>query len=166
MGKDSQKQIGELVARLVKEGETRADQMQTAVGDWGGKSRKGVAEFQERIRIAIRDELKRLGVATKSDVDKLDRKIARVEKQLADVAKSESSAPTRPARSPRPARKSSTSSSRSTPAPKPKPSENGSRDVTKAGGGTSRASGAGGTSQKSAGGSGSARSHQQRRPSN
>ena len=84
---ESRKQIEKFVQRLVKEGQLRSDQVQASVDDIQKRSEKAVDDFRKRVRGVMQDELKRVGVATKSDLDKLERKIGRVEKQVTGIKK-------------------------------------------------------------------------------
>lgn len=82
---ESRKQIESFVKRLVKEGQVRSDQVQGTVDDIQKRSEKALTDFRKRVRGVIQDELTRVGVATKSDIDRIERKIGRVEKQVAEV---------------------------------------------------------------------------------
>jgi len=79
----TQAQIESFVNQMVKEGQVRAAEAGKAVDDIQARLSRQAAQTQKRIRGVITDELKRLGLATKSDVDRLERKVARLEKQLA-----------------------------------------------------------------------------------
>lgn len=78
----TQAQIESFVNQMVKEGQVRAAEAQKAADDIQNRLQKQASQTQKRIRDGIRDEFKRLGLATRSDVDRLERKVARLEKQL------------------------------------------------------------------------------------
>lgn len=78
----TQKQVQAFVNSMVRDGQLRAGEAQKAIDDIQGRLAKQLADTQKRVRDTMRDELKRIGVATKSDLDRLERKVARLEKQL------------------------------------------------------------------------------------
>lgn len=79
----TQKQVQSFVNSMVRDGQLRAGEAQKAIDDIQARLAKQLAETQKRVRDTMRDELKRIGVATKADVDRLERKVARLEKQIA-----------------------------------------------------------------------------------
>lgn len=79
----TQKQIQAFVNSMVRDGQIRASEAQKSIDDIQGRLAKQLADTQKRVRETLRDEFKRLGVATKSDLDRLERKVARLEKQIA-----------------------------------------------------------------------------------
>lgn len=111
LGNESRKQVETFVRRLVKEGELRTDQVQQAIDEIQRRSKKSVDELQKRIRQQLKEELNRIGVATRSDIEKLER---RVDKLARQVSASGSKAPARkPA-----AKKATTGASAAKPAAK------------------------------------------------
>lgn len=78
----TQKQVQAFVNSMVRDGQLRAGEAQKAIDDIQSRLAKQLSETQKRVRDTMRDELKRLGVATKSDLDRLERKVARLEKQV------------------------------------------------------------------------------------
>ncbi|MBX7158945.1 MAG: phasin family protein [Acidimicrobiia bacterium] len=92
----TQRQIQAFVNNMVRDGQLRAGEAQKAIDDIQGRLAKQLADTQKRVRETIRDELKRIGVATKSDLDRLERKVARLEKQIA-TQKASKSAPAKAA---------------------------------------------------------------------
>lgn len=84
---ESRRQIETFVKRLVKEGELRAEQLQTTVDEIEKQSQKNITDLQKRIRGQLKEELGRIGIATRTDLDRLDKKVARLEKQIADQKK-------------------------------------------------------------------------------
>lgn len=78
----TQKQIQAFVNSMVRDGQLRAGETQKAIDEIQARLAKQLAETQKRVRDTMREELKRLGVATKADLDRLERKVARLEKQL------------------------------------------------------------------------------------
>lgn len=79
----TQKQVQSFVNSMVRDGQLRAGEAQKAIDDIQSRLAKQLSETQKRVRATMRDELKRIGVATKADVDRLERKVARLEKQIA-----------------------------------------------------------------------------------
>lgn len=79
----TQKQIQAFVNSMVRDGQLRASEAQKAMDDIQSRLAKQLADTQKRVRETLREEFKRLGVATKADLDRLERKVARLEKQLA-----------------------------------------------------------------------------------
>ncbi len=79
---ESRKQVEAFVKRLVREGELRSDQVQGAVDEIQKRSEKTFDAIAKRVRQTIGDELERIGVATRKDVDRLERDIAKLKKQM------------------------------------------------------------------------------------
>lgn len=94
---DTRKQIEAFVARLVKEGELRADQVQKAIDEIQKRSQRNMEALQRRIREQLQEELQRIGVATKKDLDRLERKVNKVEKQVSDAQQAAKAAKAAPA---------------------------------------------------------------------
>lgn len=111
LGNESRKQVETFVRRLVKEGELRTDQVQQAIDEIQRRSKKSVDELQKRIRQQLKDELNRIGVATKGDIDKLERRIDKLARQVSAAGGKA------PARKPA-AKKSTTGASGAKPAAK------------------------------------------------
>lgn len=78
----TQKQIQTFVNNMVRDGQLRATEAQKAIDDIQARLTKQFTDTQKRVRETIREEFKRLGVATKADLDRVERKVARLEKQL------------------------------------------------------------------------------------
>ena len=69
----------QLVRDLVKAGDVRRDQASTVVRDLMERSRQNRLEVARLIRTEIQAQIAGLGVATKRDVERLERRVARLE---------------------------------------------------------------------------------------
>ena len=71
----------QLVRDLVREGEVRRDQASMAVRELMEGSRQGRQELLRFIRAEIQNQVTALGVVTRRDLERLERRIARLETQ-------------------------------------------------------------------------------------
>jgi polyhydroxyalkanoate synthesis regulator phasin len=71
----TQRKAEALVRDLVKSGEVQAEQAQSMVNDLVERSRKNSDRLLEQVRAEIRRQFKALGVATKDDIARLERRI-------------------------------------------------------------------------------------------
>jgi polyhydroxyalkanoate synthesis regulator phasin len=70
-------QRAEAIAKdLVKAGEMQAEQAQAAAQELFDRSRKNTEKLVDQIRREVRDQIGNLGLATKADIARLDRKIS------------------------------------------------------------------------------------------
>lgn len=67
-----------IVKDLVKAGEVQADQARDAVTDLVERSRKSSEKLVDTIRTEIASQVGNLGLATKADIERLERKIAKL----------------------------------------------------------------------------------------
>ncbi|MFN8103160.1 MAG: phasin family protein [Acidimicrobiia bacterium] len=104
----TQKQIQAFVNSMVRDGQLRAGEAQKAIDEIQARLAKQLSDTQKRVRDTMREELKRLGVATKADLDRLERKVARLEKQVNTQKASAAKAPAKAAAKKSPAKKSAT----------------------------------------------------------
>lgn len=80
--------VNKLVKELVKKGEISQKEGEKLVKDFlkkGEEARKGLAKT---IHKGAEDVLGRADIATKDDLDKLNKKVASLEKKIKDMAKS------------------------------------------------------------------------------
>jgi polyhydroxyalkanoate synthesis regulator phasin len=82
----TQRKAEGIVRDLVKAGEIQAEQTQTMVNELVDRSRKNTERFVEQVRAEIRQQLKTLGVATKDDIARLERRIDEVRRSAAKKA--------------------------------------------------------------------------------
>lgn len=69
----------QLVRDLVKAGDVRRDQASTVVRDLMERSRQNRMEVMRLIQAEIRGQIATLGLAGKSDIERLERRVARLE---------------------------------------------------------------------------------------
>ncbi len=96
----TQARAEDLIRDLVRAGEVQAEQAQGVVDELVDRSRRNSERLIDAVRSEIRQQVANLGLATKDDIDRLERKIAKV-----------SSPP--PAKKARPAKKASRPAKRS-----------------------------------------------------
>ena len=65
-----------IVRDLVKAGEVQTDQAQAAVSDLVDRSRKNTERLVEQVRNEVRDQVSNWGLATKDDINRLERQIS------------------------------------------------------------------------------------------
>ncbi|HEY4378118.1 MAG TPA: hypothetical protein VGM93_13210, partial [Acidimicrobiales bacterium] len=65
-----------IVKDLVKAGEVQAEQAQAAVADLVERSRKNTEKLLDQVRKEVRDQVGNLGLATKADIARLEKKIS------------------------------------------------------------------------------------------
>ncbi|MCU1353327.1 MAG: hypothetical protein JWM05_2536 [Acidimicrobiales bacterium] len=65
-----------IVKDLVKAGEVQTEQAQTAVAELVERSRKNTEKLLDQVRKEVRDQVSNLGLATKSDIARIERQIA------------------------------------------------------------------------------------------
>ncbi|HEY4375627.1 MAG TPA: hypothetical protein VGM93_00640 [Acidimicrobiales bacterium] len=65
-----------IVKDLVKAGEVQAEQAQSAVADLVERSRKNTEKLLDQVRKEVRDQVGNLGLATKADIARLEKKIS------------------------------------------------------------------------------------------
>ena len=115
----TQARAEDLIRDLVRAGEVQAEQAQGVVDELVDRSRRNSERLIDAVRSEIRQQVANLGLATKDDIDRLERKIADVSsrapaKKAATVAKGR---PTKkaagPAKKARPATKASKPAKRS-----------------------------------------------------
>lgn len=82
----TQRRAESIVRDLVKAGEIQAEQTQAVVTDLVDRSRRNTEKFVEQVRAEIRQQLKTLGVATKDDIARLERRIDEVRRSSAGTA--------------------------------------------------------------------------------
>ena len=76
-----------IIKDLVKAGEVQTEQAQKAVEELVERSRRNSEKLAENIRKEIRQQVSNLGLATKDDITRLEKKIAAVSKPAARPAK-------------------------------------------------------------------------------
>jgi polyhydroxyalkanoate synthesis regulator phasin len=69
-----------IVRDLVKAGEVQAEQAQKTVEELVDRSRKNTERMADTIRKEVRQQIANLGLATQSDIARLERKIASLSK--------------------------------------------------------------------------------------
>jgi polyhydroxyalkanoate synthesis regulator phasin len=72
----TQRRAEAIVKDLVKTGEVQAEQAQATVAEFVERSRLNSEKFFEQVRAEIRQQLKVLGVATKADLAKVEKRAA------------------------------------------------------------------------------------------
>ncbi len=72
----------QMVKDLVKAGDLRREQAQGAVRDMLEMARANRRELLGLVRAEIQDQIENLGVANKRDVDRLERRVTRLEDEL------------------------------------------------------------------------------------
>jgi polyhydroxyalkanoate synthesis regulator phasin len=83
----TQRRAEAIVRDLVKAGEIQAEQTQTMVTELVERSKKNTERFVDQVRGEIRQQLKTLGVATKDDIARLERRIDEVRRSSSSTAK-------------------------------------------------------------------------------
>ena len=74
----TQARAEELVKDLVRIGEVQADQAREAVSDLLERSRKNSEKLIETVRTEVRQQITTLGIATQSDLDRIEERISSV----------------------------------------------------------------------------------------
>jgi polyhydroxyalkanoate synthesis regulator phasin len=74
----TQARAEDLVRDLVRAGEVQAEQAQTIIDELVDRSRRNSERLIDAVRAEIRQQMASLGLATKSDVERLERRIADV----------------------------------------------------------------------------------------
>jgi colicin import membrane protein len=74
----TQKRAEQLVQSLVDAGEVQVDQAQKAAQELVEKSRENRSKFLKAVDREVQAQVNRMGLATKADVDRLERKLARI----------------------------------------------------------------------------------------
>jgi polyhydroxyalkanoate synthesis regulator phasin len=74
----TQARAEDLVRDLVRAGEVQAEQAQTVIDELVDRSRRNSERLIDAVRAEIRQQMASLGLATKSDVERLERRIADV----------------------------------------------------------------------------------------
>lgn len=92
----TQKRAEQLVQALVDAGEVQVDQAQRVAQELVDKSRENRSRFLKAVDREVQAQVTRMGLATKADVERLERKLAKLE----------GGAPTRKATGKAPAKKS------------------------------------------------------------
>jgi polyhydroxyalkanoate synthesis regulator phasin len=82
----TQSRAESIVKDLVKQGEVQTDQAQKVVAELVERSRKNSERVVETIRKEVRAQVSNLGLATKDDIARLERKINAVAKPTAKKA--------------------------------------------------------------------------------
>ncbi|HEY6414977.1 MAG TPA: hypothetical protein VIX41_02025, partial [Acidimicrobiales bacterium] len=72
----TQARAEDLVRDLVRAGEVQAEQAQTVIDEIVDRSRRNSERLIDAVRTEIRQQMVSLGLATKSDVERLERRIA------------------------------------------------------------------------------------------
>jgi polyhydroxyalkanoate synthesis regulator phasin len=83
----TQRRAEAIVKDLVKAGEIQAEQTQSMVTELVERSRKNTERFVEQVRAEIRQQFKTLGVATKDDIARLERRIDDLRRASGGTAK-------------------------------------------------------------------------------
>lgn len=74
----TQARAEDLIRDLVRAGEVQAEQAQTVIDELVDRSRRNSERLIDAVRTEIRQQMASLGLATKSDVERLERRIADV----------------------------------------------------------------------------------------
>jgi polyhydroxyalkanoate synthesis regulator phasin len=74
----TQARAEDLIRDLVRAGEVQAEQAQTVIDELVDRSRRNSERLIDAVRAEIRQQMASLGLATKGDVERLERKIADV----------------------------------------------------------------------------------------
>jgi polyhydroxyalkanoate synthesis regulator phasin len=74
----TQARAEDLVRDLVRAGEVQAEQAQTVIDELVDRSRRNSERLIDAVRAEIRQQMASLGLATKTDVERLERRIADV----------------------------------------------------------------------------------------
>jgi polyhydroxyalkanoate synthesis regulator phasin len=93
----TQARAEDLIRDLVRAGEVQAEQAQGVVDELVDRSRRNSERLIDAVRSEIRQQVANLGLATKDDIDRLERKIADVSSR-APAKKAASAAKGRPAK--------------------------------------------------------------------
>ena len=75
----TQKRAEQLVQSLVDAGEVQVDQAQKAAQELVERSRENRSRFLKAVDREVQAQVNRMGLATKADVDRLERKLAKLE---------------------------------------------------------------------------------------
>jgi polyhydroxyalkanoate synthesis regulator phasin len=75
----TQKRAEQLVQSLVDAGEVQVDQAQKAAQELVERSRENRSRFLKAVDREVQAQVSRMGLATKADVDRLERKLAKLE---------------------------------------------------------------------------------------
>jgi len=115
----TQARAEDLIRDLVRAGEVQAEQAQGVVDELVDRSRRNSERLIDAVRSEIRQQVANLGLATKDDIDRLERKVADVSsrapaKRAASAAKGRpAKKASGPAKKARPAKKASKPAKRS-----------------------------------------------------
>jgi polyhydroxyalkanoate synthesis regulator phasin len=114
----TQARAEDLIRDLVRAGEVQAEQAQGVVDELVDRSRRNSEKLIDAVRSEIRQQVANLGLATKDDIDRLERKIADVSSSASRPTKAakKASRPTKTAAKAakaRPAKKASKPAKRS-----------------------------------------------------
>jgi polyhydroxyalkanoate synthesis regulator phasin len=115
----TQARAEDLIRDLVRAGEVQAEQAQGVVDELVDRSRRNSERLIDAVRSEIRQQMANLGLATKDDIDRLERKIADVAsrgpaKKAASAGKGRpAKKASGPAKKARPAKQASTPAKRS-----------------------------------------------------
>ncbi|HKH24034.1 MAG TPA: hypothetical protein VKA42_01130 [Acidimicrobiales bacterium] len=93
----TQARAEDLIRDLVRAGEVQAEQAQGVVDELVDRSRRNSERLIDAVRSEIRQQVANLGLATKDDIDRLERKVADVSSR-APAKKAASAAKGRPAK--------------------------------------------------------------------
>ena len=74
----TQARAEDLIRDLVRAGEVQAEQAQTVIDELVDRSRRNSERLIDAVRAEIRQQMASLGLATKGDVERLERKVADV----------------------------------------------------------------------------------------
>jgi polyhydroxyalkanoate synthesis regulator phasin len=74
----TQKRAEQLVQSLVDAGEVQVDQAQKAAQELVEKSRENRSRFLKAVDREVQAQVNRMGLATKADVERLERKVAKL----------------------------------------------------------------------------------------
>jgi polyhydroxyalkanoate synthesis regulator phasin len=115
----TQARAEDLIRDLVRAGEVQAEQAQGVVDELVDRSRRNSERLIDAVRSEIRQQMANLGLATRDDIDRLERKIADVAsrgpaKKAASAGKGRpAKKASGPAKKARPAKQASTPAKRS-----------------------------------------------------
>jgi polyhydroxyalkanoate synthesis regulator phasin len=115
----TQARAEDLIRDLVRAGEVQAEQAQGVVDELVDRSRRNSERLIDAVRSEIRQQMANLGLATKDDIDRLERNIADVAsrgpaKKAASAGKGRpAKKASEPAKKARPAKQASTPAKRS-----------------------------------------------------
>lgn len=120
----TQARAEDLIRDLVRAGEVQAEQAQGVVDELVDRSRRNSEKLIDAVRSEIRQQVANLGLATKDDIDRLERKVADVSSSASRPAKAAK-------KSSRPAKKAAKAPKASKARPAKKASRPAKRSATK-----------------------------------